>query len=126
MGVEEQTSLERELTELLEVERFDPPDEFRRHALLSDPAVYEEAAADPQAWWLRQATELLDWDREPSESLDESSPPFYKWFADGQLNVSANCLDRHVAAGLVDRDAFPLRGACGVGAAISYTLHIYA
>ncbi|HKB50630.1 MAG TPA: acetate--CoA ligase [Solirubrobacterales bacterium] len=121
MGVEEQTSLERELTELLEVERFDPPDEFRRHALLSDPAVYEEAAADPQAWWLRQATELLDWDREPSESLDESSPPFYKWFADGQLNVSANCLDRHVAAGLGDRVAYHWRGEEGEERDLTYT-----
>ena len=84
MGVEEQTSLERELTELLEVERFEPPAEFRERALLADPAVYEEAAADPEAWWLRQATELLDWTREPSEALDESNPPFYKWFADGR------------------------------------------
>ena len=47
MGVEEETTLERELTELLEVERFEPPAEFRQGALLSDPAVYEEAAADP-------------------------------------------------------------------------------
>jgi acetyl-CoA synthetase len=120
MGVEEQTSLERELTELLEVERFDPPAEFRERALLADPAVYEEAAADPQAWWLRQATELLDWTREPSESLDESNPPFYKWFADGQLNVSANCLDRHVAAGLGERVAYHWRGEEGEERDVTY------
>src|ERR1044072_6311979 len=98
MGVEEETALERELSELLAVERFEPPAEVAASALLSDPAVYEEAAADPPAWGLRQATELLDWAQEPSEALDESDPPFYKWFADGRLNVSANFLDRRVFA----------------------------
>jgi acetyl-CoA synthetase len=120
MGAQAETSLERELTELLEVERFDPPAEFATRALLSDPAVYEEAAADPQAWWLRQATGLLDWDREPSEALDESNPPFYKWFADGELNVSANCLDRHVASGLGDRVAFHWRGEEGEERDLTY------
>jgi acetyl-CoA synthetase len=120
MGVDEQTSLERELTELLEVERFDPPAEFGAGALLSDAAIYAEAAADPAAWWLRQATELLDWAREPTESLDESNPPFYKWFADGQLNVSANCLDRHVAAGLGERVAYHWRGEEGEERDVTY------
>jgi acetyl-CoA synthetase len=120
MGVEEKEALERELTELLEVERFDPPAEFRERARLNDSAVYEEAAADPEAWWLRQATELLEWEREPTESLDESKPPFYKWFADGQLNVSANCLDRHVAAGLGDRVAYHWRGEEGEERDVTY------
>jgi acetyl-CoA synthetase len=120
MGVDEQTSLERELTELLEVERFDPPPEFRAAALLSGPAIYAEAATDPAAWWMRQATELLEWAREPTESLDESDPPFYKWFADGQLNVSANCLDRHVAAGLGDRVAYHWRGEEGEERDVTY------
>ncbi len=120
MGVEEETSLERQLTELLEVERFEPPPEFAAGALLADPAVYEEAAADPEAWWLRQAQQLLDWDTEPSEALDESEPPFFKWFADGELNVSANCLDRHVAAGLGDRVAYHWRGEEGEERDITY------
>jgi acetyl-CoA synthetase len=120
MSSAEETGLERELTELLEVERFEPPDEFRRAALWSDPSVYEEAAADPEAWWLRQATELLDWAEEPSESLDESEPPFYKWFADGRLNASANCLDRHVEAGRGDRVAYHWRGEEGEERDITY------
>jgi acetyl-CoA synthetase len=120
MGVEEQEALERELTELLEVERFEPPAGFRERALLADPSIYEEAAADPPAWWLRQATELLDWVREPSESLDESDPPFYKWFADGELNVSANCLDRHVAAGRGERVAYHWRGEEGEERDVTY------
>jgi acetyl-CoA synthetase len=120
MGVEEQTSLERELTELLEMERFEPPAEFRQGALLSDPAIYEEAAADPEAWWLRQATELLDWAKEPTQALEESNPPFYKWFADGELNVSANCLDRHVEAGLGERVAYHWRGEEGEERDVTY------
>jgi acetyl-CoA synthetase len=120
MGVDEKTALERELSELLEVERFDPPAEFREQALLSDPAVYEEAAADPEAWWMRQATELLDWAQAPSQGLDDSDPPFYKWFADGKLNASANCLDRHVEAGLGDRVAYHWRGEEGEERDITY------
>jgi acetyl-CoA synthetase len=120
MGVEEQEALEQELTELLEVERFEPPAEFRERALLSDPAVYEEAAVDPQAWWLRQATELLEWETPPTQALDESDPPFYKWFADGRLNVSANCLDRHVAAGLGGRVAYHWRGEEGEERDVTY------
>ena len=120
MGVEEQEALERELTELLELESFEPPAEFRERALLADPAVYAEAAADPQAWWLRQATELLEWETPPTEALDESDPPFYKWFADGRLNVSANCLDRHVAAGLGGRVAYHWRGEEGEERDVTY------
>ena len=120
MSGETNTDLERQLGELLEVERFEPPAEFRERALLSDPAVYEEAAADPEAWWLRQATELLDWAREPSEGLDDSEPPFYKWFADGRLNASANCLDRHVEAGNGERVAFHWRGEEGEERDVTY------
>jgi acetyl-CoA synthetase len=120
MEVAGEMSLEQQLTELLEVERFEPPAGFRERALLADPAVYEQAAADPEAWWLRQATELLDWVKEPSESLDESDPPFYKWFADGQLNVSANCLDRHVEAGLGERVAYHWRGEEGEERDLTY------
>jgi acetyl-CoA synthetase len=112
--------LERELSVLLEVEKFEPPVEFRERALWSDSAVYEEAAADPEAWWLRQATELLDWIEEPSQGLDESNPPFYKWFADGKLNASANCLDRHVEAGLGGRVAYHWRGEEGEERDVTY------
>ena len=113
-------SLEEELSALLEVERFEPPAEFRERALLSDPAVYEEAAADPEAWWMRQATELLDWIEEPTKGLDDSNPPFYEWFADGKLNASANCLDRHVEAGLGERVAYHWRGEEGEERDVTY------
>jgi acetyl-CoA synthetase len=112
--------LEQQLEEMLGVERFEPPAEFRERANWSDPKIYEEAAADPEAWWLRQAKELLDWDVEPSEGLDDSNPPFYKWFADGRLNASAQCLDRHVEAGNGDRVAYYWRGEEGEEREVTY------
>jgi acetyl-CoA synthetase len=114
------SSLEGRLSELLEVESFEPPEEFRAAALLNDPAVYEEAAADPEAWWLGQSKQLLDWAQEPSQGLDDSNPPFYKWFADGKINASANCLDRHVEAGNGERVAFHWRGEEGEERDITY------
>jgi acetyl-CoA synthetase len=114
------TDLERELDSMLEIETFEPPGEFRRQANWSDPGIYEEAAADPEGWWLRQSKELLDWETEPSQGLDDSNPPFYKWFADGRLNASAQCLDRHVEAGNGDRVAFHWRGEEGEERDVTY------
>jgi acetyl-CoA synthetase len=112
-------ALDDELAALLEVDRFDPPAEFREHALLSDPGVYERAAGDPQAWWASQAEEL-DWFRKWTRVLDDDDPPFYKWFTGGVLNVSHNCLDRHVLAGRGDRVAFHWRGEEGQERDITY------
>jgi acetyl-CoA synthetase len=112
--------LEQELEAMLAVEKFEPPAEFRERALWSDPAIHEQAAADPEAWWLRQATELLDWDVEPTGGLDDSDPPFYKWFEDGRLNASANCLDRHVEAGIGERVAYHWRGEEGEERDVTY------
>jgi acetyl-CoA synthetase len=115
----EEVELERELAALLAVERFEPPDAFRAHALLNDPAVYAEADADWQGWWQRQAREL-DWFATWERVLDDSNPPFYKWFVGGRLNVSHNCLDRHVAAGRGDRIAFHWRGEEGDERDVTY------
>ncbi|HET7506737.1 MAG TPA: acetate--CoA ligase, partial [Solirubrobacterales bacterium] len=112
--------LEQQLEELLEVEKFEPSEEFRAAARWSDPKVYEEAAADPVGWWTQQAKELLDWDVEPTQGLDDSDPPFYKWFADGKLNASAQCLDRHVEAGIGDRVAYYWRGEEGEEREVTY------
>jgi acetyl-CoA synthetase len=115
------SSLERELDRMLEIEKFPPPEEFVEKALWSDPAIYEEAAADPVAWWTARSKELLDWDVEPTRGLDDSNPPFYKWFEDGRLNASAQCLDRHVAAGLGDRVAYHWRGEEGEERDVTYS-----
>jgi acetyl-CoA synthetase len=113
-------SLERELEGMLEIESFEPPAGFKAEALWSDPAIYEEAAADPAAWWTARAKEVLDWDVEPTEGLNDSDPPFYKWFEDGRLNASAQCLDRHVAAGNGDRVAYHWRGEEGERRDVTY------
>jgi acetyl-CoA synthetase len=114
------SSLEHELDRMLEIEKFSPPAAFREQALWSDPAVYEEAAADPAAWWTARSKELLDWDVEPAEGLNDSEPPFYKWFEDGRLNASAQCLDRHVEAGIGDRVAYHWRGEEGEERDVTY------
>jgi acetyl-CoA synthetase len=119
MATEEGT-LERELEDLLEQERFEPPEDFVKDALVTDTSMHDEAAKDPAAWWLKQATELLDWFEEPKETLDTSNPPFFKWFSDGKLNVSHNCLDRHVEAGNGDRVAFHWRGEEGEERDVTY------
>ncbi len=91
---------------LLKTEQtFPPPPEFAAQANASDPGIHERANEDPETWWASWA-EKLEW-IEPWETiLDWSDAPFAKWFDGGKLNASANCLDRHVAAGAGDRVAF--------------------
>jgi acetyl-CoA synthetase len=112
-------SLEQKLEGMLDQERFEPPEEFKEHALLNDPSVYEEAEKDWQGWWLKQAKEL-HWFKEPSEVLDDSNPPFYKWFTDGKINASYNCLDRHVEGGNGERVAFHWHGEEGENEDLTY------
>jgi acetyl-CoA synthetase len=112
-------SLESKLEEMLDIETFDPPEEFAKHALLNDSSVYDEAEKDWKGWWMKEAKEL-HWFKEPSEDLDDSNPPFYKWFQDGKINASYNCLDRHVEAGNGDRVAFHWRGEEGEERDVTY------
>ncbi|MFP3883230.1 MAG: acetate--CoA ligase [Actinomycetota bacterium] len=84
------------LENLLDEQRtFPPSDEFAAQAN-AKPGIHEEAAKDYKAFWQRQALERISWYTEPTEVLDDSNPPFFKWFADGELNLSYNCLDRHL------------------------------
>ena len=76
-------------------EEFEPPESFVEQANVTDESIYEEFEEDwPDVW--ERAAALLDWDSEWSQVLDDSNEPFYEWFADGTLNVSQNCLDRHL------------------------------
>ncbi|MDX6650948.1 MAG: acetyl-CoA synthetase [Solirubrobacteraceae bacterium] len=120
MASPDTSRLERELEELLGVERFEPPEEFREQALWNDPKVYEEAEADWKGWWERQAQELLDWAQPWDTVLNDEDPPFYRWFEGGKLNASYNCLDRHVEAGRGDRVAFHWRGEEGEERDVTY------
>ncbi|XPP27630.1 MAG: acetate--CoA ligase [Leucobacter sp.] len=102
-----------------ETEHYPPSPEFRSQARPNDPAVYWQAAEDPEAYWAGRAREL-QWTKPFTEVLDWSNPPFARWFADGELNVSANCLDRHVASGLGDRVAIHFEGEPGDTRTLTY------
>jgi acetyl-CoA synthetase len=68
-------------------------------------ALCAEADADYQGYWARLARELLSWNKPFTKVLNDSDAPFFKWFEDGALNASYNCLDRHVEAGKGDKTA---------------------
>jgi acetyl-CoA synthetase len=110
----------RELDVLLETEQtFPPPPEFAAQANASDPEIYARADADPETWWASWA-EKLDWTKPWDQVLDWSDPPFARWFAGGTINASANCLDRHVAAGRGDRVAFFWEGEDATRRQVTY------
>jgi acetyl-CoA synthetase len=97
---------------------FPPPPEFRANALVSDESVYEEAEKDPEAWWASHA-ERLRWTKR-WDTVCEWKAPFAKWFVGGQLNVSDNCLDRHIEAGHGDVVAYYWEGEPGDTRTITY------
>ena len=109
-----------EMDVLMKTERtFPPPEEFARNAVASDPAIYDEANADPEKWWASWADQL-EWSEPYDEVLDWSDPPHAKWFVGGKLNASVNCLDRHVEAGNGDRVAFHWEGEDGERRDVTY------
>ncbi len=124
MAISSEHELEEELAGLLDVESFDPPAGFAEHALLSDPKIYEDAEQDWKGWWESRA-KTLHWFRDWDQTLDDSNPPFYKWFVGGKLNVSYNCLDRHVEAGNGDRVAYHWHGEEGEQRALTYSDLLY-
>ena len=97
---------------LLQEDRtFPPPEAFVRQANISDPNVYAEAAADPEAFWARFAAEL-DWFK-PWDKTLEWNPPYAQWFVGGQLNASYNCIDRHLASARRNKAAIIWEGEPG-------------
>jgi acetyl-CoA synthetase len=104
---------------LSEQRTFAPPADFVARANFADPAIYAEAAADPEAWWARWAARL-DWITPFETVLDNSDAPFAKWFSGGELNVSQNCLDRHVARGHGSRIAYHWEGEDGTRHSYTY------
>jgi acetyl-CoA synthetase len=99
--------------------RFAPSDAFKREALVTGTFLYDQADADYQGFWARQAGELLDWNTD-WHTICEWDLPFSKWFVGGQLNVSYNCLDRHVLAGRGDKVAFHWEGEPGDTRTVTY------
>ena len=106
---------------LLREERTFPPSaEFVGRALLNDPGVYERTASEEgfRAFWADES-QRLDW-MEPWTELLDWQPPYARWFVGGKLNVSVNCLDRHVAAGLGERVAYFWEGEPGDTRTVTY------
>src|SRR4051794_36617841 len=103
----------------LEGRKFPPGEEFKKDALVVDPWMYDDADRDWQGFWARQALDLLDWSKE-WDTILEWELPFAKWFVGGQLNVSYNCVDRHVEAGKGDKVAFHWEGEPGDTRTITY------
>jgi acetyl-CoA synthetase len=103
---------------LQEGRTFPPSEAFRKQALVTGTELYEDADRDWQGFWARQAL-ALEWEHEWTEILDWKLP-FAKWFVGGRLNVSYNCLDRHVAAGHGDQVAFYWEGEPGDERVLTY------
>ncbi len=103
---------------LNETRRFAPSAGFAAQAV-ADRDLYERAASDREGFWADQAREL-HWHTPFTRVLDWSNPPFAEWFADGELNVAYNCLDRHVEAGHGDRIALRWEGEPGDQRNVTY------
>jgi acetyl-CoA synthetase len=121
MTTEERTSSTDAIENLLREDRtFPPPPEFVERALINEPGIWERTATEDgfRAFWTEEGNRL-DW-IEPWNELYTWDVPYAKWFIGGKLNVSANCLDRHVAAGLGDRVAYHWEGEPGDTRTITY------
>ena len=103
---------------------FDPSPEFVAQANVSGMEAYKalcaEAEADYEGYWGKLAKENVVWQTPFTQVLDESNAPFYKWFPDGKLNVSYNCLDKNVAAGLGDKVALIFEADKGEVTKVTY------
>jgi len=115
------SSIESNVTE---TRVFPPADAVVKKATISGMAAYEalckEADQDYAGYWARLAREHITWKTPFTKSLDDSKAPFYQWFADGTLNVSYNCLDRNIEAGLGDKVAIIFEADGGQANKVTY------
>jgi acetyl-CoA synthetase len=109
---------------LVETRVFPPPADFAKQANVSGAAGYQallaEADRDPDAFWGRLARENLSWAKPFTQVLDESRAPFYRWFGDGELNISANCLDVNLTNGNADKVAIIFEADGGAVTRVTY------
>ncbi|MFM7820396.1 MAG: acetate--CoA ligase [Actinomycetota bacterium] len=102
-----------------EQRKFPPSPEFKAHAIVHDQSLYEEGRRDFVSYWSRHARELISWAKPFSKTL-EWDLPYAEWFSDGMLNVSYNCLDRHVLAGRGEKVAIYWEGEPGDSRVVTY------
>ncbi len=109
---------------LVENRVFPPPPAAVQAARISGMAAYDalcdEASRDFEGFWARLARENLAWTKPFTQTLDESNAPFYQWFADGELNASANCLDKHMGTPVEHKDAIIFEADDGAVTRITY------
>ncbi len=109
---------------LVENRVFPPPEALAKAANIAGMAAYralcDEAEQDFTGFWGRLAREKLDWTTDFKTVLDETDAPFYRWFADGELNVSANCLDVHLTNGNAEKTAIIFEADDGTVSRITY------
>lgn len=109
---------------LVENRVFPPSDAIAKAARISGMAGYEalcaEADKDFEGFWARLARENLQWTKPFTRTLDESNAPFFQWFADGELNASANCLDRHIGTPTENKTAIIFEADDGAVTRITY------
>ena len=105
---------------LLENRKFPPSAAFKKNSLAVGTHLYDQAAADDEGFWAQQAADLIDWDQD-WHTICEWNVPYAKWFVGGKLNVSYNCLDRHVLAGNGDKVAIHWEGEPGDTRTITYS-----
>ncbi len=117
--MDEQKGNEATIAALLDEDRTFPPSaEFAARAIANDPSIYERAANDLEGFWAEEAKHL-DWYK-PWDTVLKWDPPFAEWFGGGQINVSYNCLDRHVQAGRGDKIAYYWEGEPGDRRTLTY------
>ena len=109
---------------LVENRVFPPDERASKGARIASMAAYDalckEAADDFDGFWARQAKANVTWTKPFTRTLDESDAPFYKWFDDGELNASANCLDRHVGTPVEHKTAIIFEADDGSSTKVSY------
>ena len=105
---------------LLENRTFPPPADFQRDTLVAGTFLHDEARQDDLGFWARQAADLLTWSSDWTD-ICEWDLPVSKWFVGGTLNVSYNCLDRHVEAGRGDKVAIHWEGEPGDTRTLTYS-----
>jgi acetyl-CoA synthetase len=109
---------------LVENRVFEPDARARQGARIASMEAYralcEEAEKDFEGFWARRAREQLVWTKPFTQVLDESNAPFYRWFADGELNASANCLDRHLGTPVENKTAIIFEADDGQVTTVTY------
>src|SRR5207249_8919393 len=110
---------------LVEERRYSPDEAFRQQANVNDPTVYERARKNPEAYWDEQAAGI-DWLKPYSKVLNWRVPtagsksPWAEWFVGGQLNVAANCVDRHLKTWRRNKAAIVFEGEVGDERVLTY------